>query len=94
MRHRPHTTAIVSPSFATRFATSTAIHSGTTVGGWSKPGEASQPPSVGVVAKPLKLAGAGPLLSVFMSDQEGLQNVTPPVADPSPTTKVPPAGIA
>src|SRR3954462_8612404 len=78
---------------STRLATSTAIHSGTLAGTWSKPGDAVQPlPSA--VAKPLKLAGATPPLSLFAVHHDGLQKVTAPVADPSPTTNIPPAGTA
>ena len=46
-----------------------------------------------VLAKPLKLAGPWPPLSVFCVDQVSAQKVTeaPAAALPSPITKVPPA---
>src|SRR3954471_6134470 len=82
---------MTAPSFVTDFVVSTPIHAGTVAGAAARPGEAVQPLPLGWT-KPLKLAGAAPPLSVFASHQDGLQNVTCPLADLSPTAKTPPAG--
>src|SRR5260370_22071525 len=87
---------IVFPVLETRLEAMTAMKDGTLAGGAGLlPGPVVQlPPQLGgvalrLLAKPLKLGGACPLLKEFAFDPCALQKVTQPVPARLPPTKEP-----